>query len=337
MKIGFYTWGDAQMGMGHVFRCLALARSFRAVMPDARIVFEMKDHAAGVAAVQAAGEQVTCWPHMPDGAWDILVVDQLMVAPDEVATLRRRCRCLVSLDDAGAGHWQADVAINSLYACTAPRPAGSLTRSHFGLEYTLMDAAFARQAFTVRQDMAHVFLTQGGSDTWNCLSRLVEELAPWLACHPGTTLHVHTGPAFEHEESLARALANLPTPWQRHGRVPDLPALMAGMDVAVAAGGVMTFELLAVGVPCLTITAEAKELETTAALARAGLVTDYGAFTEGFGARLRAGLDVLVPAAMRGELSARSRAMLDGLGAERIVALAREHVYAAPQTEEWRS
>jgi UDP-2,4-diacetamido-2,4,6-trideoxy-beta-L-altropyranose hydrolase len=321
MKIGFYTWGDPVMGMGHIFRCLALAKEARRQLPAIETVFELKAREPGVSIVRNAGEALNSWPDdtVPPGPWDILVVDQLQADPLALTRLRQWCRCLVSLDDAGPGHWASDLAIGSLYACTVPPPPDSTTLSLSGLDYTLIDRAFAAQPFTIRPTPGNLFLTQGGSDTWNMLSVLVGALTPWLIRHGNVTLHVHTGPAFEHERDLAQALAALPTPWRRHGRVADLPGLMADMDMAITAGGVMTLELLAVGVPCITITAEEKEMETISALAHRGLVHNLGFRKAATAEKVSSALDHLFAQAHRQTLSETTRLALDGRGAERII------------------
>lgn len=321
MKIGFYCWGDPVMGMGHVFRCLALAQVARSLHPGVDIVFELKDHAEGVAAVVAAGQSVRRWPdaELPVGPWDILVVDQLQVPPEQMAALRRRCACLVSIDDAGPGHWQADLAFSLLYACRAVRPDSSRTDSRSGFDYMLIDPAFALPRRPARIPAAQLLLTQGGSDTWNVLAPLVRGLAPWLARHPDLTLNVHTGPAFCHDRALEDALAGLASPWQRHRRVPSLAALFGAMDVAVSAAGVTLFELLAAGVPCVITTAEDKELETASRLAAQGLAVDLGRFGAHTIPAIMDALDALLNPAPRSVAVERARSVLDGQGAARII------------------
>lgn len=335
MKIGFFTWGDAVMGMGHVFRCLALAREARRQCPGLEVAFEMRERQPGLNVVAEAGESVTIWPddQLPRGWWDILVVDQLQVAPELLDRLRPCCRCLVSLDDAGPGHWSADLAVSTLYRCRAPRPPHSGAVVLDGLEYTLIDPAFAARPYAVRPQPRALFLTQGGSDTWNMLSWLVTAMTPWLRAHPATTLHVHTGPAFTHHQALERAVAESGLDVVRHGRVADLGQLMAGMDLAVAAGGVMTLELLACGVPCITVSAEEKELETISALARRGLVHNLGGRDDGLTGRLEQALALCWPQAARQTLSERARACLDGGGGGRIITAALELAARATRTK----
>ncbi len=338
MKVGFYCWGDPVMGMGHVFRCLALARAARNLNTSLQLEFHLKPGAEGVAAVLAAGEAVNTLPEgeLPRGRWDVLVVDQLQVPADQMAALRRNCSCLVSVDDAGPGHWQADLAFSLLYTCRVPRPVKSRTDSRAGYEYMLIDPAFVLLPHPVRGRVEQLFLTQGGSDTWNVLAPLVTGLAPWLAAHPHVTLNVHTGPAFRHEADLEAALARLSTPWRRYQRVPDLAALFGSMDVAVTAAGVTLFELLAAGVPCIVTTAEDKELETAARVAEQGLAVNVGRFGPATGVAVAEALGTVLDHVQRAREIPASRSGLDGRGAERIIRAALDRGRVPIMGEGWR-
>lgn len=321
MLIGFYTWGDAMMGMGHIFRCLTLAEEIRQRRPDARVVFELQDRQPGVDTVRATGHEVRIWPDdaKPQGPWDILIVDQLSTDPHILQGLRQSSRCLVTLDDAGPGHWGAHLSINTLYDCQVERPSGNHTLSLHGLPYTLISPAFSEQAYEVRNSVRNIFLTQGGSDTWNMLSTLVRSMDSWLEQHPEVALHVHTGPAFAHHDDLRHAIAASQGTIVQHSRIDDLPGLMSRMDLAIAAGGVMTLELLAVGVPCITVTAEEKELETVSALARQGFVHNLGFADPSLPVRLIEALQRCVDWDYRQQASALARQALDGKGADRII------------------
>ncbi len=321
MLIGFYTWGDAMMGMGHIFRCLTLADEIRRQRPDARVVFELQDRQPGVDTVRAKGHEVRIWPDdaKSQGPWDILIVDQLSTDPQILQGLRQSCRCLVTLDDAGPGHWGAHLSISTLYGCQVTRPPDNDTLSLGGLPYTLINPVFTAQAYDVRNSLRHIFLTQGGSDTWNMLSTLVRAMDSWLAQHPDVTLHVHTGPAFAHHDDLHHAIATSQGTIVQHSRIDDLPGLMSQMDLAIAAGGVMTLELLAVGVPCITVTAEEKELETVSALAQQGFVHNLGFTDQSLPERLIEALQRCTDWDYRRQASALTRQVLDGKGAYRII------------------
>lgn len=321
MRIGFFVDGDHAIGMGHVYRCLALARELLARRPHSSVVFHTRPDSEAAPALRSAGLGPVAEADHGGGRFNVLVVDRLAMEPGWLDGLRQRCQCLVSLDDTGPGHFVADLAVNSLYRPKVARPAASATESLWGLDYLILDRAFAAARPTPREALANVYLTQGGADTWGLTARLAEALAPWLAAHPEVTLHVKTGPAFADEDALGAALARIPGHWQRHRLIEDLASLAAGMDVAITAAGLTAFELLAAGIPCLLVTDEEKELETAADLAEQGLAISLGRFHDGIGARLAAELERLAPMPVRQEMARRASAAVDGCGAGRIADL----------------
>lgn len=327
MRIGFYTYADHQMGMGHVFRCLAIERAFRLLWPAAQTLFELKDLPQGVRAVEQAGSKVRVWPagrvpEPPEG-WDLLIVDQLDVAPLEMRALKAKTACLVSLDDAGPGRYEADLAFNALYRCRAPRPAASATRCHEGLESLLIDERFALQPRPDRADVRHVLVSQGGADTYGLVPPILARLAPW-ARRRGIALHALVGPAFRHDAELARAAAAFQGVVEVARGLEDLPGFFSDMDLAVSGAGLTACELAAAGVPTLLISGEAKELETAAALAQAGAALDFGAFSPAALDALAAKLAALgEEAGARRLLSRSARKAVDGKGMARLSALVR--------------
>lgn len=324
MRIGLHTFGDPVMGMGHVYRCLALSQALQARFPDADIVLLMDDGAEGKALARDAfpGEVLGLrLGETPAPACDVLVVDRLQMPPPAMSALRDGAAFVVSLDDVGPGRWLADLAVGALYLPQCPQPPESRTVAADGLAMLAIGAAFAATPYAVRETVSDLLLTQGGSDTYGLVPELARALAPWLTAHPGVTLHVHTGPAFRHDAALEAALAPLPRV-ERHRRVPDLAALYAGMDMAVAAAGVMTCEMAAVGVPLIVVTGEEKELETAAMLEQAQAARVVGRWDGGAGAAVAMEVAALAgDAAARRALSDAARRAVDGRGLERLIDL----------------
>ncbi|MBI4060208.1 MAG: hypothetical protein HY403_02135 [Elusimicrobia bacterium] len=323
MKIGFYTYAGHQMGMGHVYRCLAVERALRAVWPGAEAIFELKEQPEGLHAVERAGSKARVRPagRVPEGPWDLLFVDQLDVDPAEMRALKANAGCLVSLDDTGAGRYEADLAFNGLYRSRVPPPAGGRTRSYEGFDYLLLDERFSRQSRPATEDMRRILISQGGADTYGLVPRLVERLGAW-ARKSGAALHALVGPAFRHDEELRRAAAAWPETVKVERGLNDVPGFFSSLDAAVSGAGLTACELAASGVPTLLITGEAKELETAAALAGAGAALDFGSFSP-------AALDALAEklaavgadAGARRRLSDSAKKAIDGGGMARMTAL----------------
>lgn len=318
MRIGFSTFADHQMGMGHVYRCLRLRDAFAAAWPGASFVFELEPGREGFDLVEKhrPGE---ARPADHGGPWDALVVDRLEVSPSEMRSFKKGARVLVSLDDVGAGRWEADLAFNALYAAKAPRPAGARAQARDGFDSLFLDPAFSRikkKAGPVRK----ILLSQGGADTYGLVPKLLEGLAPWLTANPGVTVDALIGPAFRHDEELSAALAKCGGAAAAARGTNDVPGLFAQADLAISGAGLTACELAAAGVPTLLVTGERKELETAAALAARGAAIDLGFFDEGAPARVARAVEGLaLDAGRRERLSASAQKAIDGKGLERLI------------------
>jgi spore coat polysaccharide biosynthesis predicted glycosyltransferase SpsG len=103
-----------------------------------------------------------------------------------------------------------------------------------------------------------------------------------------------------------------------------MPALMPAADVAVSAGGITMFELCCLGVPGIIVCAERFEVQTAARLDREGAVINLGFGADLEAPRLVRALNMLINDPVRRQsMSATGRRLIDGRGAERIVALLR--------------
>jgi spore coat polysaccharide biosynthesis predicted glycosyltransferase SpsG len=257
---------------------------------------------------------------LPNNERDVQIVDHLETPVEILQTLRRHCRFLVSFDDTGPGHYEADLAINSLYRCSVVRPSHSTTDSRQGFEYALIDSCFYPRGAT-RRPARHLLLSQGGADTFGMLPKLVRAASLALSPWPNAVLHVHVGPAFRFCAELDLTLAEVRHQVQLHRDTRDMADLMAGMDAAVAGGGIMALELTAMGIPTLLITAEAREIETMTELGRVGAARPLGFGNEGLAALPEALRMLWHDDRLRSELGAQAVRVIDNKGLDRIIEL----------------
>ena len=127
------------------------------------------------------------------------------------------------------------------------------------------------------------------------------------------------GPAFSHRDEWQRLQGALPR------RVPliheaggHIAELMLEADVVVCSGGMSVYEIAALGTPGVVLSQNAREDARMRVFARHGTIEYLGLGTEVDEARL---LDVvralLGDPDRRRAMSARGRALVDGLGASR--------------------
>lgn len=283
-KFTFVTDGNHQLGMGHVFRTLNLAREIRRESPEAEFSFALPEGSPARPILEKAiAARFSVRPEIL--ASDVLIVDELSQSPVWLETLKKSTGHLVLFDDTGAGHWHSHLAVNGLYECLTPRTAESQTESLAGPDYLVLNPrvrALRRQrAETPAHPERRIFLSQGGADTYGVVPQIVSALAAWFGADKRRELHIHVGPAFSHRAELETALANFPGKAKVQAEISDLLGLAAQMDTAICAGGMMAFELVAMGLPVIGVTQEKKEIESLNYLGNAGAILNLGEFKDG--------------------------------------------------------
>lgn len=190
----------------------------------------------------------------------------------------------------------------------------------FGPDYVPLSPVLKDEAKrTHAEEAKRITVTMGGSDPHD----LTLALIPAIRSFPDHDWTIIIGPAFRKEEELGRLLAG--TAIRTIRSPPDIHRLLAASDLVVANGGFTAFELCALRVPFVGVTAIPWEKRRLAELERRGacLLLD----NEKIEKSLRAALDRLRTRAARESMAAQAAAIVDGEGIWRI---------AAAVTERWK-
>ncbi|GAB4364327.1 MAG: UDP-2,4-diacetamido-2,4,6-trideoxy-beta-L-altropyranose hydrolase [Deltaproteobacteria bacterium] len=315
------TNGGEGIGLGHVRRCLSLARALATrgaecvflVNEDPKIVPLIAD--AGF-PVRVAGKRLSGSAGIVSeaGRFDRIVVDSYLLTTADFTALRSAGR-LVVLDDLADRDIPADLVVN-------PSPnAGALvyrslpsTRFLLGPSYAVLQPEFAEPGRReVGGSVRRVLITLGGGDPGG----LTADVVRWVrSALPETPLDVVVGP-------LAEPPAIAPESGVSIHRSPDsMRTLMVRADLAVAAGGQTTFELAATGTPSVVVAVADNQVPQSRAWDSEGALW-YASpvWEQGLGERVSAMVRSLAddPAA-RARMSERGRALVDGRGATRVAA-----------------
>lgn len=325
------TVGDAANGMGHVQRCLTLARALEDV--GERVAFWTLPATPGHDRILAAGHTVYTTDVYPGsrlpGAWRALIVD-VEGGPD------RRFLSLLRLADArapiivvgGSGYTLRDypavreIADLEVYQSILPTD-GPAERVLSGLEYIMIDPRYShlnRDATNRRFIDGHVAVAMGGSDPHGLTAAAIMALD-----RIGRMVEVVIGPANGWAETALPENVSL---W----RAPlTVIGPLDGAALFVGAFGMLAYESMAAGVPCLLTNWSASHEETTVELERRGAAWSMGLWSDFNADDCRARVARILDDPARLERMAEAgRRLVDGQGvrrvAERIQALVRERV-----------
>ncbi len=321
----FRTNGDHQTGLGHIRRCLTLAQALRRdgvasdFLVDGSTALLNLVQAQGFEALQrTAKEDVAETTALcRDRGCRILVADSYALAPDYFRNVAAAGVQLTALDDLADRELPVRVVVNGT-AGAEQLPYRGLPDTLYllGPRYMLLRSEFSEDPQRTIVTSAHrILVTLGGSDPYNLTVRLVEWISTTL---PGVEVDVVIGPLFANVPDIQAVAQKYPA--RLHLDPPDIRTLMLQSDVAVSAGGQSTYELAATGTPTLAIRTAANQAFNLTGLAAAGCLRLVG---EAGAPDLRAALEnqlvaLVADPGRRLDMSRRGRALVDGLGAERV-------------------
>jgi UDP-2,4-diacetamido-2,4,6-trideoxy-beta-L-altropyranose hydrolase len=326
----------AEIGTGHLMRCLALAQAW--IAEGGRITFlsccdspafrhRVNGEGARFVPLRAAHPDPTDWQTtarllkrlQPD--W--LVIDGYHFGPDYQGAVRAAGVRVLAIDDlAQWPEYHADILLNqNLDAKNLHYSRDRDTKLILGMRYVMMRREFLNWRGRPRRfaPVGHrLLVTMGGSDPGNVTLKVIRALD---AVHlPGLEAVIVAGVSNPHYRQLLR-MANPRRPWLRVERnVQNMPGLMAWADMALTTAGGTLWELLFMGCPTMSFTrmpvqeADYRDLEQRGVMRCLG--NELAAKPEPVAAAIR---DVAHSAAVRRRMSALGRRLVDGQGAARVV------------------
>ena len=181
-------------------------------------------------------------------------------------------------------------------------PSFALVRSEFA---AAVEGAPARSFEAVRR----ILVSLGGTDPGGATRRVVDEV---LAAAAWAEVEVLLGPAagsvaFE-QSSRVRVTVD----------PGDVPALMLRADIAIGAGGGMTWERCAMGLPTLIVAVADNQFEQAEMVAASGAARYLGPLEHLSPGAVGSAISSLLEPEVRREMSECGRRLVDGLGCVRV-------------------
>jgi len=327
---------SAAIGTGHVMRCLALAIAWQQaggrvswLMAEALPALEERLAHEGIvisrtAVVPGSGEDaqlVIAAAQRCKAVWT--VVDGYRFGPDYIRRLKEAGLRVLFLDDDGRfDFYAADIVLNQNAAATAElyEQRGVSTCFLLGLEYVLLRPEFLaeRGARKHLKFGRKVLITMGGSDPENLTAKALHAIS---RCSNECEARVVVGAGNPWTGEL-RSLAGQLTPQvQLQVNPPNMAQLMSWADVAISGAGSTCWELAYMGLPAIVIALSNDQVAVADGVARNGIGVSLGwhaNLSEETMAEVL--LDLLRDHERRVAMGARGQRLVDGRGAERVVA-----------------
>jgi len=332
--------GGAGIGMGHVMRCLSLARIFK---ERGHEVYFFSKLSAGIDVIESQGFLVVRLDHsalenevsaiielLKEHKIDILIVDRYNVSGNYFISLRQYVDKLVYIDDENKIDMPVDVVIN-----------GNLTAEYLGYSmyddtqilllgpnYNLIRDEFKDMpARIIKKNIESVMITTGGSDSFNLIKKLLEVLLK-ADRFSNLQFNILVGNGFTNVAELIelskihtrlRLFSNQSVNIYTEIRYSSVVDLMFTSDVAISAGGSTLYELAACGTPAMAFILAENQRFLVEKMSELGYVVNLGWHNELDEKVVVDGLQLLMnDYKRRMEMSRKGQRLVDTRGAERI-------------------
>lgn len=325
---------DERIGVGHAMRCLALAQAWldagnetvwlaAHALPET-MLRRYEREGVRVREVGQGREAVAEAVRATNADWTVL--DGYEFGVEEQLAVKEQGRRLIVVDDDGAaGQYIADIVVdpNVFADKDRYRTLANETRLLLGPSYALLRREILRVGVTVapNERRRSVLVSFGGADPAGLSLVALEALG---STDLDVTLVV--GPANASRgrvESAAASFNNVRVVWD----APDMRTLMDTADLALVAAGGTSLELAHLGVPQLVVVTAENQRRVAQALAERGVARSLGG-AGGLGVAdiYEAVVALAADPGARRAMRERGMALVDGLGAARVIACTREQV-----------
>jgi len=319
---------SSQIGIGHVIRCLTLARqltargatvSFACLELPGHQLARIAEAGHGVFALPAQGDELVALDALLPGplCFDGIIVDHYGLDARWESAARRWTRRIMAIDDLADRSHACDLLLDQNYTASAAAYRALVPDACeilAGPRYALLGEAFRQARAPGADGSRRVLVSFGGFDQAGMTLKTLQALEGI----DDVQVQCIAGQAIPDLAALQALVARRPG-WEVQTFVHDLPQRMANAALFVGAGGGTTWERAAMGLPSLCVSVADNQVGNAQALARDGMHLYLGPAQEVTLAGLRRAIaGLLDDAALRQQFAARSQRLVDGLGVQRV-------------------
>lgn len=320
----FRARGNNIIGMGHIVRCMALAKELKKKYSGANIIFITEDKDAAKMAresgyrVENPGKNdITCIKKLASDK-TVLITDVLNTGKKYIKELKKIKGLKVASIDNNTKFKKidADILINANIFSGKKNNA----KIFLGPKYMLLRKEFSilsKHNKKIRDKVKIITIMSGGADRKKLALNVAKALEK---IGNGIKINLISGPACLYVKEIKKFSAESGVNFNIMLNPENLSEIMKESDLAITAAGVALFEFASLGVPCIVIP-QARHQEIIADnFAKKGACINLG--------KLQSRENILKKTLMlaknknlRKKISQKSKIMVDGKGMERAIKL----------------
>jgi len=277
--------GGAEIGLGHIMRCLSLAQVLRDQFAIG-VLFAMQDctQADTSSAIKLIKHHFFQVDILPSDMDESQAIDDLLntrratglifdirtdLKPEYLLDLRNRGYVTVCLDEPSERRQACDLAfyppVPQVKKMSWDRFSGKLFS---GWEWILLSPSFSADQNTPKHDtvppkhdtVPQILISMGGADPRHLVFDVLHSLSN---TEEKFDAHVVLGAAFKDVEKVEQLISDLNLACTIHRDISHMAELMGTMDLAISTFGVTAYELVASGVPGILLCTTEENLKAS--------------------------------------------------------------------------
>lgn len=356
MKLAlFRADGSRHLGIGHIMRCLALARGFEKIGVNS--IFAIRDYDQEVTEmIRRYGytaemivrdcsleEDASLTSGFADRHGVSLIVTDLcntdiLKRLDEYREYLQRLKdaghFLMTIDDLTAIPFPSDIVVNSNCGAEGMKyDFGHSTKFLLGTGYFIFRPEFVEAAKSDRKltkEALNILVTMGGSDALNLTAKVVSALCKLeIASNLNVRITLGVISPDSKKQELEKALKSFTGRYQFIRGSDNIGEAMLWSDLAITADGLTKYETSATGTPSIIISSADRQSEIGKEFEKKGSALHLGPSSGVDDGDIAEAIEKLLrDHALRNEMSKRGKKLVDGGGIERIISAIHQEIWA---------
>ncbi len=324
------TGAGPKAGFGHLKRSVALVRT----LLDCCLPIFLVDSTDRWSQERLANIGFRFFTEGLDRSWSVLPKPSAILIDTRIsAGLDRLIACanakripVVSVHDLGLNPLPSDVLIDgSILPLFEKSRRDAII--YGGVPYMILDPEYRllhEKKKQIREKIGTVFINLGGGDSRKYFLKVLEGLRLWN--RPLEAVGAPGFAAWGQEDLEIKDWGPVSFRWE----TGSIHQILFQADLAVAAGGLASYEALCAGTPLMALSYDSYQQSAISAFSNAGACISLGPGDDLDPARLSERLSSLELNVMdRNRLSSRGRQIVDGLGVQRVSQVIRDLIFTS--------
>lgn len=270
-RLLFRVDGSENIGMGHIFRTVTLAKEIRNLKPDTYILFLIKENKYAedylisnsfqtiniVESINEKEEINNIFDVIKKYSINKIIIDKFDVTIEYMKELKKSNACIVQFFYENISSVTADIGINpNIGFFYDKKDSHEKRKLLIGGEYILVQEKFLNNNIKVNDSINNIFISFGAGDKNSITPTIIELLDEYFKKKKLSKLpilNIVIGPVYSDIDKIIKKVMKIKLETKLIINHSDLSSIMKDADLAISSVGGTIYELLSLKIPTLGV------------------------------------------------------------------------------------